>query len=189
MRAVGTMSPRLQGVSAPAPVEGAARDVSENQKTRIDALYHRLGDIDYFALLGLSAAAKATEVKRAYYELSKEFHPDRWRNKELGPYGERLLAIFKMLSRGYEVLRDGDSRAAYVSALAARQRGLIAPPLQNGCVSSSLADLAWEQATAQALRGSRAASPLAVPVLPVLPPNGLGVYSLRPTRGRVSSRG
>ena len=36
--------------------------------------------IDFYALLGLEKSAGESEIKKAYFKKSKEFHPDRWVN-------------------------------------------------------------------------------------------------------------
>jgi curved DNA-binding protein CbpA len=148
--------------SDPGPVEEASRDLSENQRNRINTLYQRLGKIDYFTLLEVSPCASATEIKRAYFTLSKEFHPDRWHNKELGPFRERLVAVFKALSRGYKHLSDDKHRTEYVRSLAEQRDGPITPLPREGSevavkvakrrsAGPSPADLAWAQATGEAL--------------------------------------
>ncbi len=53
---------------------------------------------DSFALLGIHPDATRRELKRAYYQLSKEFHPDRYYGKQLGSYGAILSHIFEMAS-------------------------------------------------------------------------------------------
>src|ERR1700689_2849489 len=61
---------------------------------------------DYYEILGLTRAADADEVKRAYRKLARKFHPDV--SKE--PNAE---AKFKEVQEAYEVLRDPEKRAAY----------------------------------------------------------------------------
>ena len=34
--------------------------------------------IDFYALLDLEKTAGESEIKKAYFKKSKEFHPDRW---------------------------------------------------------------------------------------------------------------
>ena len=55
-------------------------------------------------LLGLAQGADAREIKRAYFKLSREFHPDRYFRKQLGDYGDRLDRIFKRIVEAYETL-------------------------------------------------------------------------------------
>ena len=39
--------------------------------------------IDFYALLDLEKTAGESEIKKAYFKKSKEFHPDRWGSENL----------------------------------------------------------------------------------------------------------
>jgi len=61
---------------------------------------------DYYEVLGVSRTASEEEIRRAYRKLAFQHHPDR--NKEAGAE-ER----FKQVTEAYEILSDGQKRAAY----------------------------------------------------------------------------
>lgn len=63
-------------------------------------------DRPYHVLLGVEQGAEPKAVKRAYFKLSKEFHPDRYFRKEIGGYGARLERIFKKILEAHEILSD-----------------------------------------------------------------------------------
>ncbi len=60
----------------------------------------------YHELLGVERGAEPKVVKRAYFKLSKEFHPDRYFRREIGSYGARLDRIFKKVLEAHEMLSD-----------------------------------------------------------------------------------
>lgn len=63
---------------------------------------------DYYEVLGVSKSASADEIKKAYRRLAMKFHPDRIKNDDGS--GETK---FKEAKEAYEVLKDGEKRAAY----------------------------------------------------------------------------
>lgn len=62
--------------------------------------------LPYADLLGIPKGSEPKVVKRAYFKLSKEFHPDRYFRREIGPYAERLDRIFKKVLEAHEILSD-----------------------------------------------------------------------------------
>jgi DnaJ-class molecular chaperone len=62
-------------------------------------------------LLGIEAGADLKEIRRAYFRLSKEFHPDRYFGRMLGPYKRRMQKVFSALTVAFEQLGDEAKRA------------------------------------------------------------------------------
>src|SRR5438876_11165322 len=62
---------------------------------------------DYYEVLGVGKGAGDQEIKGAYRELAKRFHPDR------NPDDPQAEEKFKEASEAYSVLSDGQKRAAY----------------------------------------------------------------------------
>lgn len=65
---------------------------------------------DYYDVLGVSRDAGAAEIKRAYRQLARRYHPDI--------SGDDRSAVFLEVSRAYEVLRDPSRRRSYDAGLA-----------------------------------------------------------------------
>ena len=61
---------------------------------------------DYYEVLGISKGASADEIKKAYRQLAKKYHPDIYHEPDAT---ERMTEI----NEAYEVLSDENKRARY----------------------------------------------------------------------------
>jgi hypothetical protein len=106
--------------------EGPALD--ETFKMRILRVHRRLAELNPYQLLGLAPGADKKDLKRAYFLASKEFHPDRYYGKNLGPYQQMLVDIFDKTSKGFEALMamDDAKRAALDDLLRKRSKSTSA---------------------------------------------------------------
>lgn len=62
---------------------------------------------DYYKILGVDKSSSAKDIKKAYYELAKKYHPDT--NKG-DPSAQKK---FQEVSEAYEVLSDESKRRQY----------------------------------------------------------------------------
>ncbi len=62
---------------------------------------------DYYAILGVSKTADASDIKKSFRKLARKYHPD------VNPNNKAAEAKFKEVSEAYEVLSDGDKRRKY----------------------------------------------------------------------------
>jgi DnaJ domain len=92
-------------------------DLTIEQARRIDEFYTTLATRDAFELLEVDRNADKKDIKRAYFKMSKELHPDRFFGKNMGPYRERLSKIFQSIKAAYELLSDDVRRAAYLDSV------------------------------------------------------------------------
>ena len=100
---------------APTLIEGL--DLTAEQARRIDEFFASLATRDAFELLEIARTADKKEIKRAYFKMSKELHPDRFFGKNIGPYRERLSRIFQSVKAAYELLSDDARRTAYLDSV------------------------------------------------------------------------
>jgi len=105
---------------------------------RLDAPYHEI--------LGVAADADRKALKRAYFALSKQFHPDRYFRKNLGVFQPHLERAFKKIVEAYELLSDPMARAEIEKSLAA-----AAPDAEAAAEAAGAAPPVAEQAPARPL--------------------------------------
>ena len=66
--------------------------------------------MDLYSLLGLSSAASAAEIKRAYRRLSRRYHPD------INPGDKASEMLYQRISQAFETLMDPERRRSYDSS-------------------------------------------------------------------------
>ena len=62
---------------------------------------------DLYSLLGVTSAASAGEIKKAYRELARKYHPDA------NPDDAEAERKFKEIAMAYEILSDENRRKQY----------------------------------------------------------------------------
>ncbi|MEO1375745.1 MAG: J domain-containing protein [Cyanobacteria bacterium J06635_10] len=81
-------------------------------------------DPTYYSLLGLHPAASVIEIRRAYRELSKRYHPD---TTDLPT--ELATVKFQKLNEAYGILSNPQKRLTYDLKIGYSRFGVIQPPL------------------------------------------------------------
>ncbi len=121
-------------------------DIEVDHRRKVLDLFHRLEDLDHYALLGVQRAADKKAIKRAYYEAASLFHPDRFFRKRLGTFKLKMEAVFSRVTLAQDTLTNTEARAEYDAYLgdqqsaAAIEADLSAPiaPLEPPLVDNPL---------------------------------------------------
>lgn len=87
---------------------------------------HFYGSADYYEVLGVARQATRGDIKMAYYQLAKKFHPDRYRQAEYNDLRGKLEALFALITQAYETLSQPAQRAVYDKKI--RESGPLSKP-------------------------------------------------------------
>lgn len=90
--------------------------LTEAERIRVLVMRRRIRK-DHFSALGVSRDVDTKTLKRTYFKLSKQFHPDRYYGKNLGAYDEWLHEVFESISSSFQILVDTSERNRYLRAL------------------------------------------------------------------------
>ncbi|MCP4196822.1 MAG: DnaJ domain-containing protein [Proteobacteria bacterium] len=102
-------------------------EVSERRRS-IEAKAVAIASQNYYEMLDVPFGAPAEVVRKAYFQLAKEFHPDKVPTALASEIKETLQYIFSSLSEAHATLIDPDAREEYEAAiLEGELRTSIAP--------------------------------------------------------------
>jgi hypothetical protein len=106
-------------------------DLSMDQRRAILVKQAMLAHGTYFEALEVPPNVDQRGLKRAYFRVSKDFHPDRFFGKNLGAFQSRLHQVFDLLTKAYEILSDEGRRAEYVRSLGGGEGDLVLSPARR----------------------------------------------------------
>ncbi|MDP2277998.1 MAG: DUF4388 domain-containing protein [Nitrospirota bacterium] len=84
---------------------------------RVEEIYSNLDRLRLNELLEAGEDADVEAIKKNYYRLAREFHPDRYFNTSDAALKDKLTAVFDALTAAYTVLKDDYKRKEYFDSL------------------------------------------------------------------------
>jgi curved DNA-binding protein CbpA len=94
----------------------AAREAYESlERVREEVIrkLHFSNSADYYDVLSVTRHATTAEIKAAYYNLAKKYHPDRYHQHDTGDLRGKLEALFALITHAYDTLSQPPERASY----------------------------------------------------------------------------
>jgi curved DNA-binding protein CbpA len=112
------------------PVAAAATAVNTELRDEIEQRFARLDELDHYALLGVASNAATAEIRRAYLDAAKRYHPDALARAGLdGEVRAHAGKVFAAISRAQATLSDVGKRRAYDSSLTSDETDIDAERL------------------------------------------------------------
>ena len=95
--------------------------MDENFKRQVLSMAKVVDELDYYQILKLDQMAFDEDIKRAYFEESRLFHPDKYYN-EPPQFQTQVTRIFKRVCEAYKVLSDKERRSIYTKQISGPDR-------------------------------------------------------------------
>jgi curved DNA-binding protein CbpA len=88
-------------------------EIDDALQQRINETFHRADKLNHYELLGVAMDVDRSEIRKAYFALSKIFHPDAYYGKHLGSFKAKMEFIFRKITDAYEAVGRPQKREAY----------------------------------------------------------------------------
>jgi len=114
--AVARKPPATKKKPEPAPVIRSPQEEVTDFLERFDLAN------THYEVLDISRDSSAVDAKRAYYDLARRYHPDRFYELVGTILHSRLESAFARITQAHEVLSNPDSKATYDTRIAALEK-------------------------------------------------------------------
>jgi len=88
-------------------------EIDEALQEQIIETLHCADKLNHYELLGVAMDADRGEIRKAYFALSKVFHPDAYFGKRLGSFKPKMEVVFRKMTDSYEAVGRPKKREAY----------------------------------------------------------------------------
>jgi hypothetical protein len=104
--------------SQPEPAPADRRWGAVTEESELQPFFDRLTEAtNHYQVLDLPLTAKAAEIKDAYYDLARRYHPDRFHLRSGTHLHAQLSSCFARITQAYETLTDSQARSTYDASL------------------------------------------------------------------------
>ncbi len=101
--------------------EGETAAASEPSAAEVQAridealeLKSRIPELDYYQILGVSRQASEAEIKKAYFQLARKFHPDLFGRGVTDEVKAQIGELFDYITKSYRVLTSKDQKPEFM---------------------------------------------------------------------------
>ncbi|MBL9038092.1 MAG: J domain-containing protein, partial [Archangium sp.] len=144
---VSSPSPAPAPAASNTPPPSSALQISaadQQLATQIEQRFEQQQKKDHFATLGLAPNATREQVKTAFLNLAKVFHPDRL-PPSLPALASKMSTVFEGIREAYDVLYDDTRRSVYVAQKVASAPPPPVPPAQQAADLMKVGEAAFKK--------------------------------------------
>lgn len=113
---LGEESTILDKAAGPPPKKGD-KD-TQRRIEEVEEFSQRVHGMSYYKILDVSTSATVNEIKKAYFGLARQYHPDLFDRETLAAKKEIIDDVFDKITKAYHTLSDEGAREAYDKQLA-----------------------------------------------------------------------
>lgn len=88
-------------------------DLTNEEINKIKKMYTLISNRDFYKLLNVHQNSSAADVKKSYYAISRQWHPDRFFRKETGEYAPMLEQIFIGINQAFKTLSNIEEKTLF----------------------------------------------------------------------------
>jgi len=104
--------------------EAFSPELQANLK-EIITISRKLSTLNYYQILGVSQQASEMDIKKAYFQLARKYHPDLF-GRNLSPEIKgQIDVVFDAVTKAYRTLMSKDQKLGYDSKLPAAQKAKV----------------------------------------------------------------
>jgi tetratricopeptide (TPR) repeat protein len=91
----------------------ASLAASEDQLMEVVAFQEKIGAMSYYQILGITKQASEEDIKKAYFQLARKYHPDRFDRSTPANYRAKIEDVFDKITKAYRTLTSRELRKVY----------------------------------------------------------------------------
>jgi len=106
-REIQTASISPEEPEPPRPAE------TQEKLDEVTSFLNRIPNLNYYQILGVPKSASEEEIKKAYFNLARKFHPDRFDRSVSADDHARIDEVFDKITKAYRTLINPELRKQY----------------------------------------------------------------------------
>jgi tetratricopeptide (TPR) repeat protein len=94
-------------------VNEASLASSQEQLMEVVEFQEKIGTMSYYQILNISKQASEEDIKKAYFQLARKYHPDRFGRSTPAAERVKIEDVFDKITKAYRTLTDRELRKVY----------------------------------------------------------------------------